>query len=177
MIVFVDHPQIIPLISDKIGGTQPIQVLNFTSLYSGYPSLSALTTNMYNMNQSGLPSNIYVDTVQFDIQYANAIFRDDKMFEAFMSIMIPVHEGINSILLVHRDTYRDSLMESLIKLIQQRYGYNSWIVEDIDDIDCIHESTFTPYGIMALDADIKRYDELYNCGRVSSRIINPINVE
>ena len=177
MIIFVDNPQIIPLIVYKIGSTQPTQVLNFTSLYSGYPSLAPLTTNMYNMNQSGLPTNIYVDTVEFDMQYANAIFRDDKMFEAFMSIMIPVHEGVNVILLVHRDPYRDSLMESIIKLIQQRYGYNSWIVEDVDDIECLHEPTFTPYGIMALDADIRHYDELYNCGRVSSRIINPINVE
>ena len=176
MIVFVDNPQIIPLIANKVGYTQ-MQVLNFTSLYSGYPTLLALTTNMYSMNQSGLPTNIYVETVEFDYQYANAIFNNDQMFEAFMSIMIPVYEGINTILLVQRDPYRDCLMESLIKLVQQRYGYNSWIVEDIDDIECLREPTFNPYGIMALDADIRRYDALYNCGRVSSRIINPINVE
>lgn len=175
MIVFISDPGLIPHIQYQFN--RPIMVFNFTSLYSGYPSLSALSTNMYNMNSSGLPTNIYVDTVGFDIDYANAIFNNDSMFEAFMNIMINAYQGINVIILVQRDNYRDALMESLIKLIQQRYGYICWIVEDVNDILTIHEPTFNPYGIIAMDQDIANYENLYRMGRVSTKIIQDISIE
>lgn len=176
MIIFLSDPNLIPYIQSKT--MKSLKVFNYTSLYSGYPSLSVLVTNMYQLNNSGMPTNLFVDTVDFDVRYATMILNNDQMYEALITIMMNTYQGIDVILLVQRDPYRDALMESLIKFIQQRYGYNSWIIEDIEDISCIHEPYFSPIGIMALDEDIKRYDQLYQMGRVSSRIIDAsINVE
>ena len=52
-------------------------------------------------------------------------------------------------------------MESLIKLIQQRYGYNSWIVDSIEDIDSCKESTYTPEGLLTIEEDIKKYKSIF----------------
>ncbi len=175
MIIFISDPSLIPVISQISGKNQV--VYNLTSLYSGYPSLSALATNMYTVNNSGMPTNVFIDSVNFDIMYANSIMSNPQMYEAFMNIMVLAYQGINVIILVQRDNYRDAIMESLIKLIQQRYGYIAWVVEDPDDIECIRESSFSPYGIIALDQDIAKLDDMYNRGLVSSRALQPISME
>ena len=176
MIVFVSDPNLIPCIAQKSGN--PFKIFNLTSLYSGYQSLSALVTNMYDVNHSGLPTVVFVDTVDFDIQYANKIFSIPAMFEAFMTIVINTYQGFDVFILVQRDNYRDALMESIIKLIQQRYGYNSWIVNDIDDIECLHEPMFSPYGIMQVDQDLNQYEKMYRFGQVNTKLIDDsINVE
>ena len=175
MIVFIDKPDLIPVIIRKTNSQ--CEVFNFTSLYSGYRSLSALATSMHSVNNSALPTNLFVETVEFDMNYANAILNNPLMFQALMNIMVNSYQGKTVILLVHREPYRDALMESLIKFIQQRYGYNAWIVNDIDDISCIREVPFTPYGITTLDEDIKRYDDMYLHGAISENVLGDACVE
>ena len=74
--------------------------------------------------------------------------------------MLPLYEGYNVILMVYHDYYRDNLMEALIKFISIRYGYRSFIINDIEDLDTISEPKFSPYGLMQLDTDIKAYEEM-----------------
>ena len=157
MIIFLDDPKLISAIQDKLGYS--IKVFNMSSLYSEITS-------------------IYIDTLEFDVNYANEILNNNpKMFEDLMKIMMNSHEGYIVIILVYRDAFRDSIMESLIKLIQQRYGYNSWIINDIDDIDGVNESTYSSIGLVTLEEDIKRYRDMYSKGLVDSIILQPINIE
>ena len=84
------------------------------------------------------------------------------LFGKLMAILSNSYEGHIVVLLVQRDPYRDSIMESLIKLIQQRYGYNCWIVEDPEDISCIKEDEYSTIGLLTLNEDLKRYDNSYS---------------
>lgn len=176
MIVFTHNPSFIPLIQDKANYNKTI-VFNVSSLYHGYIDLTCLVTSIAPINHSSMPTNVFVDSLDFDMQYANAIMNNNTLFEAFMNIVMNAYEGYTVIVLVYREPYRDAILESLIKLIQQRYGYNSWIVSDIDDISCLKESAFNPMGLMTLDQDIRRYETLYQYGGVSSRIIGSESIE
>ena len=170
MIIFSDNPGFIPIVQSKFNKT-PIKVYNLSSLYSGYESITCLMTNMKQLLMpGGITINDYVYTPQFDVAYANLIMSTDIMFEAFMKIMVPVDQGSIVFILVHRDDYRDAVMESIIKFIQERYGYHSWIMEDIDDVECIKEGSFSPYGLINLDEDKRHYDSLFVAGRVHAEL-------
>jgi hypothetical protein len=67
-------------------------------------------------------------------------------------------------------------MESLIKLIQQRYGYNCWIVEDVDDIEVMTEQMLLPNGLLTLDGDIKQFNQMQTKGIVDCILPN-VNLE
>ena len=177
MIVFINNPQLIPCIADKT--RQPVRVMNLSSLYSGYEDATCLCTNMHQIDTGGMPINVFINTVDFDIMYASVLLQTDHMFETLIKITASSYFGFTVILLVYREPYRDAIMESIIKLIQQRYGYGCWIVNAPEDIECLSEPTFTPNGIITLDSDVKRYDNLYQYGRVSQLIdpLNMINVE
>ena len=167
MIVFVSDPNLIPAIVNFTETEGNFVLLNFTSLYSGIApdNVYPLVNHMYQINQSGMPSGQFVETFEFDLAYANSIMSAPDMYEAFMKIMFNSHEGRLVILLVSRDAYRDALMESLIKFIQQRYGYGCWIVNDPEDIPQLHEPQYTPDGLLTLESDIQDYRMQVQMGR------------
>jgi hypothetical protein len=176
MIVFMSDPGLIQMIAWKFN-KNPIRVMNLSSLYSGYQSITDLITIVPRINNTQMPHNVFVDSFEFDTNYAYTLLNDPMMFHHLMEIMIPSREGEIVIILVQRDPYRDSVMESLIKLIQQRYGYNSWVINDPTDVEYIKETPFTPWGITTLDKDIMTHDEMYNSGIVNP-VTNPeMNVE
>lgn len=176
MIIFTDNPQYIPYINQRIGN--PYAVMNLSSLYSGYDNVTDLITKLETFNNTNMPMPEFVQSVEFDRQFASSLMNDPVLFSNLMKIMLCCREGYTVIILVQRDWYRDAVMESLSKFIQQRYGYNTWVVQDPDDIECIHECWFTPMGLLALDEDILRYGMMYSNGMAElSPAINICNVE
>ena len=173
MIIFMDNPKYIEAIKDKFVG-RPTIILNLSSLYSGYTDISNLITKIAPINNSGLPIPEFVNSYMFDMQYASCIFNDPILYPSFMDIMIRAYEGYIVCILVQRDPYRDAIMESLIKLIQQRYQYNCWIIEDESDIDVLSEKMMYPAGLLQLDADINQYNKMCSKGLVH-QILNPNN--
>ena len=169
MIIFTDKPELIPYIqSNKHWSASSIPVsggntyvYNFSSLYHGYEDATCFLTKAAPMNHTGKPMPEFVDSVDFDIQYATAIMNDPQMFGLFVKMMCQSFNGNLVILLVQRDNYRDLFMESLIKFIQQRYGYGCWIVESLEDIQSIGESIYKPNGLMVIADDINRYQSMF----------------
>ena len=159
MIIFIDNPGLISLIQGYFN--KPIMVYNLSSLYSGYIDCTDLLTNIAPINNTAMPLPEFVQSVDFDIQYSAMIMNNQILFVKLMMILSNSYEGAISIVLVQHDFYRDAIMESIIKFIQQRYGYNCWIIEDPDDIYCINEPHYTPMGLLNLDADLQRYDSLF----------------
>lgn len=159
MIIFLDNPQLINNISYRFLNRK-ITVYNLSSCYSGYNDATVLA-KLACINNTCMNMPMFVESLEFDLQYANSIMNIPQMFNSFMQIMSSAFEGDLVIILIYRDPYRDAIMESLIKFIQQRYGYNCWIVEDIDDVDLIQEETFVPYGLINLEQDLQKYDEIY----------------
>jgi hypothetical protein len=176
MIVFMDNPNLIPYLQSRFQ-KRNVAIFNLSSLYSGYIDATDLITKISPINNTGLPMPEFVNSIQFDIQYMNSIINTPELFYQLIRIVDISYEGNIVIVLVQRDPYRDAVMESLIKLIQQRYGYNCWIIEDQYDLDCIMESTFTPMGLMTLDQDIKLYDDLYKKGLAGPILNTGVNVE
>lgn len=160
MIVFIDNPNYINEIQCHFNNI-PISIFNLSSLYSGYTNITDLM-KVATINNTGEPLPVFVESVNFDVQYANAVLNDPKLFSELMMIMSASFEGNIVVILIQRDFYRDAIMESLIKLIQQRYGYNCWIIEDLSDIYCLKESKYTPFGLYNLDNDINTYDKSYS---------------
>ena len=54
----------------------------------------------------------------------------------------------------------DFLNESLAKFIQQRYGYNYQMINDISDIDYYDDSSFSVPGLYKYDIDQERYMQI-----------------
>ena len=157
MILFVDNKNILNYIYAKLDNE--CMVYNFTSLYSDYENLILAHVNSIS-DENNTPINIYIEGVEFDKKYADLIMSDVRYFIDLIKIMLPLYEGYNVILMVYHDYYRDNLMEALIKFISIRYGYRSFIINDIEDLDTISEPKFSPYGLMQLDEDIKAYEEM-----------------
>lgn len=109
-------------------------------------------------SSSELPSDLdYNNEREFDIQYMNYILSNERAFLNMMSVMWELYNGSNVCVLVSdKDEYRESLNESLIKFIQQRYGWNANIVKSIDDIEVLEDGDFSPSGILNFDEDKER---------------------
>lgn len=166
MIIFTDNPSYIPYIQYQFSN-RPVDIYNLSSLYSGYKDATDLLTKMAIINNSEMPMPEFVQSIQFDMQYASAIMNDPILFNKLMMILSAHFEGYIVVILVQRDPYRDAIMESLIKFIQQRYGYNCWIVEDIGDIECLKETPHNPFGLDRLNEDLYRYDGMNQTNGIS----------
>ena len=159
MVIFTSNINILPHINNAV-------VYNLSSYYSGFDDITGLITKIHIFNTTQLPTNEFINSPQFDSIYANNILQSNELFYDFIKIMINTLE-FNVVILVSHDPYRDAITESIIKLIQVRYGYNCWEAEDVEDLECLRESYFTPYGILALDQDKRSFDELCVSGYVA----------
>ena len=165
MIVFTHTKDLAKAISNKV---DKYRTLNLSSRYPCQYDISYLMTNLSNIRMPNMKVDEFVYSVEFDMQFATGLQIENQMFNCLMNIMIPDHNGECVIIMVDRDKYRDAVMESLIKYIQQFYGKRCWIVEDIDDIENIEDSNYSPNGITAIDKDIEKFEELRSKGIVSA---------
>lgn len=102
----------------------------------------------------------YNNEKDFDIMYATYILENNAPFIDMMKVIYSQYESgedVINYILIEDDEFRNSITESLIKFIQQRYGYNCSIIHDHDDIYYIEESTFDINGLFNLDQDKERY--------------------
>lgn len=99
------------------------------------------------------------DQLVFDGMYINYLITNPYAFTDLMKIMYPLYENSDILvyILVGNDIYRDCITQSLIKFIQERYGYVSNYISDISDIECLQHSSFNSFGILNFDQDKARY--------------------
>jgi hypothetical protein len=88
----------------------------------------------------------------------------------FCSLMTIINDLLNRdvFLLVSNDNWSKILIESLLKLIQQRYGINGVYIDTEDDLLYAEESGFSDYGVLNLDEDRTRYMNLYEQYAIST---------
>lgn len=128
-------------------------ILNLSSLKEGFQRVAIMPPSSLN----------FLDDINFDMGYLEYIFNNDMIFLEFMKIIIPLYIGMNVCVLVSMDDNMDRITESLLKIIQQRYGYNSFIINDPEDTLCIDteimtEEGFSVLGMSTLDQDRERYE-------------------
>lgn len=147
--------------------TNDTLVFNITSMIEGVPRLDLVPPK-----QLG-----YLIDRDFDIGYANYIMSNDYVFCNFFTIIYNLYLGKDIYLIYSDDDWSENLAESLDKLIQQTYGYNSVRINTYEDyiyaknnLNC----SFDPYyGIANLDKDKERYTYINE----SIRINNGGNIE
>ena len=114
------------------------------------------------------PTNIFQICLTHDIDsyYSDYIFNTNSIFYEFMSkIIMPLYLQETVILLTTIDDGPFNIVtESLLKIIQTRYGYNGIIINDIYDLEELQqimlfgkESEFSLPGLAMLDIDKERY--------------------
>lgn len=150
-------------------------IVNFNSLYqsTNIPVLNNLLPSIqYNqMNNTDLLKN-------FDIYYSEYILKNDTVFFEFMHfIIMPWYYGNNVFILID-GWENDSILninESLIKFIQQRYGFEPYLVNSIEDTDEIigygyNDPGCNIFGIKYLDEDKERYSILLEKNIIEGKI-------
>lgn len=110
-----------------------------------------------------LYKNDMMYSVEFDKLYANYILTCDSAFVSFMNILMGQYYGENSFVLINDELESIiNLTESIIKLIQVRYGLNCSIVNDPYDILYCEESDMSDNGIKTFMIDKERFTKLTN---------------
>lgn len=123
-------------------------ILNFTSYIEGYRRLYLLPPNSLGASSE----------YQFDQLYMQYIFSNDSIFFEFFSLITLLNEGKDIYIIVSDDDWSQMLIESLLKLIQQRYGYNGQRVNCFDDVIYSTPVEFNKsWGILNYDEDAERY--------------------
>ena len=141
------------LVGDRNTIPEGYVVYNISSLVEGYQRINIMP-----------PLEIFQmcgnDEKLFDIKYAEYILSVPQVFNELMKIMYSLYYGNDVYLLVTRDGgYYDILTESILKFIQQRYGYDAYILNDLEDIQYVEKGEFNIYGLYNFDIDNKRYVE------------------
>jgi hypothetical protein len=125
-------------------------IYNFCSLVDGYESLGLVP-----------PNNLgAIDGYDFDVKYYNYIMGIDMNFARLMNaIIVPLSSGADIYLITEdRNDWAYNVTESLMKLIQQRYGIVGVEINDPIDFENAEDIGFDPnYGIYNLDQDVDRF--------------------
>lgn len=140
--------------------TRNMVILNLSGLTEGYQRL-----NLIPQKDSRLD---FMDDNQFDLMYFNYIFSNEFMFMELMKIVTNLQMGKTVYLLVTRNEWFDRITESLLKVIQKRYGCTYMVLNDPSDIPTQIEEVsmdegFRIDGLGCLDQDLQTYS--YNVAR------------
>lgn len=159
MIVFIDNIALINDIKQSFIN-KDILIFNLSSFYSGFIDITDLCTSVPISNNTDMIPMDFVQSSLFDNQYSCYITNNIILFTKLLMVVSNSYEGNISIVLIQHDIYRDAITESIIKLIQQRYGYMSWVIDDMDDIPALRELPPTPFGLEVLYNDLKTFDTI-----------------
>lgn len=120
-------------------------------------SLSALIPSPEYIPQEVITGSM--DTPDFDIAYSNFVLGQQEQFYSFMNIVLPLYNDPCACVIVYiqASPIRDIILECLMKLIQQRYGYHPFMINELYDISYINDSSsFSPRGILNIQEDSDR---------------------
>lgn len=98
---------------------------------------------------------------EFDTMYSSYILQDQNAFFQFMNIIVYEYMDPSVLVqvLINTDGIREAISESLMKLIQQRYGMSSFYVFTLEDFMYINvpEVGVSIPGLFTLDKDLAQY--------------------
>lgn len=161
-----DRPDILAI---KMSG--PGVVFNLTSLKEGFDRLNLLVP----------PNSLgrFTDR-DFDIAYANYVMNNDPVFIQFFWVIYELYIGVNVLILANNSDWSENILESLLKLIQQRYGYNGVRIDSDEDyiyaMNTMNPDFAPGYGVYNLDMDKERFSYLLEDYRLKYNKL-PINLD
>lgn len=147
-------------------------IYNLTSMREGFITLHGLIP----------PNSIgrFTDR-EFDIAYMNYIMNNDTVFCEFFQIIYNLYIGNDVFIIASDEDWSENILESLLKLIQQRYGYNAILITSEDDYifakNYDNSNFASGYGLYNLDQDKERFSYLMEGFRLSNNGRLPFNLE
>ena len=114
------------------------------------------------------------ESKDFDLMYMNYLLSDDIAFSQLMMIIYNLYIGVDVLIMIGETDIKYMVAESLLKFIQQRYGYNGYIINEASDVEFLNEGSFTIQGLYNLDIDKERYSPiLLEMEKLKNTIHNP----
>lgn len=114
------------------------------------------------------------ESKDFDLMYMNYLLSDEIAFSQLMMIIYNLYIGVDALIMIGETDIKYMVAESLLKFIQQRYGYNGYIINEASDVEFLNEGSFTIQGLYNLDIDKERYSPiLLEMEKLKNTIHNP----
>lgn len=114
------------------------------------------------------------ESKDFDLMYMNYLLSDEVAFSQLMMIIYNLYIGVDVLIMIGETDIKYMVAESLLKFIQQRYGYNGYIINEASDVEFLNEGSFTIQGLYNLDIDKERYSPiLLEMEKLKNTIHNP----
>lgn len=141
-------------------------VLNLSSSYSGFGSISNLITDIPVMLLNALDIN----SQEFEVQYASLLM-NGNMFISLANLLLAYRNNVTVVILISRDSYRDTILDMLSRFFRARYGISIKIINEMDDILYLEEDHPALLNNMNIDTDIYSY---YSIGGEYEFAANPM---
>lgn len=158
MIVFGKFEELQKTIERSLVDPGKSIIFNLSSYKEGLPPLAVLPNDE---SMAQMYTQDMVNQKMADDAILNYIFGNDAVFfEFFSKIMYPFYSGLNVLVAVTLEEPFASITESIIKLIQQRYGYNCAYINEAEDLLYLQNSvdaTMDINGVYNFDIDKQRY--------------------
>lgn len=141
----------IALAGQRLSVKNNIYIVNLSSA-----NLSFKSSSLFYVPRSDMESNLY------DIEYANFIFNNTQQRIEFLLLIYQLQIGNDVLIMIGNYPGMYEMGESLLKLIQSRYGYNGYFISmnDIEDLD-MFESRFSVSGLTLFDQEKVELDEIF----------------
>lgn len=119
-------------------------------------NLAVQPSSLFYVPKCDMESNVY------DIEYANFILGNTQQRIEFLYMVYQLQIGNHVLITIGNYPGMYEMAESLLKLIQTRYGYNGYIISnsDIEDLS-MFESRFSVPGLMLFDQEKVELDEIF----------------
>lgn len=129
--------------------------------------------NLSSADLSVQPSSLFYvprsssEMYEYDIEYANFIFQNTQQRIELLYLIHQLQIGNHVLIMIGTYPGMYEMAESLLKLIQSRYGYNGYIIDfpDIENIALegldMYESRFSVPGLLLFDQEKTELDEIF----------------
>lgn len=154
MIIFTPFPQTKEWLMSIRPERYHFYEYNLSSPYNIGIPLEALIPNPEYFPDEVLRS--HDESPDFDIAYFNFIANSKEAFFTFMSLVLPLYDDPEACVIIYysQGLFRDMILEYLSKFIQARYGYNSYIINEPGDLECVKDNgSFGVRGIIQIQED------------------------
>lgn len=103
-----------------------------------------------------------METSEYDIDYATFIFNNTQQRIEFLYMIHQLQIGNDVLIMIGNYPGMYEMAESLLKLIQSRYGYRGYFIthNDLEDLT-MYESRFSVNGLLLFDQEKIELDELF----------------
>ena len=173
MIIFTSIPDTINVINNMFG-THNYYELNLSNIIQrGFSLAPLLVQNIFNDFMTYDEIENFISNEEFDIMYLNSILNDPQKFFCLMNIIMPEYQDDNPCVIIYTSgrEYADLTVYNIVRIINNRYGYRPYIINEYSDFEYIKEfaNNFSPSGIITMQEDCERAVQMGYFGAIPLR--------